>query len=142
MKYLAAAAIAAVVMAAPAQAATVIDFTTGLAGKGGVISWDGTNLIGSNIPVGAVAISGAPANNEVFEVTGTTTAQRAGFYGSMDFNTHPDNNFITISGCIADLSIGIGADGPCTPVALMTGTFTSWNTNGRNGLTEAMGNDM
>lgn len=37
---LGAAAIAAVLMAAPANAATVIDFTSGLAGEGGTISWD------------------------------------------------------------------------------------------------------
>ena len=141
-KMLGAALIAGVLMAAPAQAATVIDFQTGLAGEGGTISWDGSNLVGSNIPIGAVTIVGAPTGNGVYEVSGTTTAQGSGFYGTLSFNTAPDNNFITIMGCIADLGIGIDANGVCTPVELMDGTFNSWNTDGTNGLTQAMGEDM
>ena len=141
LKMLGAAAIAAVLMAAPAYAAPVIDFNTGLAGEGGTISWDGTNLIGSNIPIGAVSISGAPMNNGVFAVSGTATGQGSGFYGSLSFNTTPENNFITISGCIAGLSIGIDANGNCVPVDLMSGTFTSF-TDGPNGLLNAMGEDM
>jgi hypothetical protein len=128
--------------AVPAQAAPVIDFTTGLAGEGGTISWDGTNLVGSNIPIGAVAITGAPANNGSYVVTGTTTAQGSGFFGTLNFNTMPDNNFISIAGCIADLGLGIDGSGACTPIELMNGTFTSWNTNGQNGLTQALGEDM
>jgi len=140
LKFLGAAAIAAVLMAVPAQAAPVIDFTTGLAGEGGTISWDGTNLIGSNIPIGAVSIVGAPANNGSYEVSGTTLAQRPGSYGTLSFNTSSD--LISISGCIADLGLGINSSGQCTPVELMSGTFTSWNTSGQNGLTQAMGEDM
>src|SRR5215213_1616148 len=99
LKMLGAAALAAVVlMAAPAQAAPVIDFQTGLAGEGGTISWDGTNLIGSNIPIGAVAIIGAPASNGVFTVTGTASGQGGTTFGSLSFNTSPDNNFVTLSG--------------------------------------------
>ena len=143
LKIVSAAAIAAVLMAAPAQAATVIDFTTGLAGEGGTISWDGTNLIGSNIPIGAVAITGAPVNNGVYEVSGMASGQGGtNAFGSLDFNTSADNNFITISGCIADLSVGIDENGNCEPVALMTGTFTSWNMNGTNGLDDGFGTDV
>src|SRR5215213_7929882 len=121
LKMLGAAALAAVVlMAAPAQAAPVIDFSTGLAGEGGTISWDGTNLIGSNIPIGSVAISGAPSGNNVYAVTGTATGQGTGFFGSLSFNTNPDANFITLSGCIPGLSIGLDANGVCTPVDLMS----------------------
>ena len=142
LKLLGAAAIAAVLMAVPAQAAPVIDFNTGLAGEGGTISWDGTNLIGANIPIGAVSITGAPTNNGSYAVTGTTTAQGSGLYGTLSFNTTANNNFITIAGCIASLGIGINGSGNCTPVELMSGTFTSWNTNGQNGLTQALGEDM
>jgi hypothetical protein len=142
-KLLGAAAIAAVVlMAAPAQAAPVIDFTTGLAGEGGSISWDGTNLIGSNIPIGGVTITGAPTNNGVYTVGGTATGSGGGAYGSLSFNTTPDANFITITGCIAQLGIGLDANGNCSPVALMDGTFTSWNTTETNGLSGAVGSDM
>ena len=141
LKMLGGALIAAVLMAAPAQAAPVIDFTTGFAGEGGTISWDGTNLIGSNIPIGAVAIVGAPTNNGVFAVSGTSTGQGGGAYGTLSFNTSADNNFITISGCIPGLSIGLDANGVCTPVDLMGGTFTSF-TSGPNGLVSAIGEDM
>jgi hypothetical protein len=142
LKMLGGALVAAVLMAVPAQAATVIDFQTGLAGEGGTISWDGTNLVGDNIPIGAVTVTGAPTNNGVYVVSGTSTGSGGGFYGTLSFNTAPDNNFITITGCIANLGIGIDANGNCSPVALMDGTFTSWNTDGTNGLTQAMGTDM
>jgi hypothetical protein len=141
LKMLGAAAIAAVLMAAPAQAAPVIDFTTGLAGEGGTISWDGTNLVGSNIPIGAVSITGAPMNNGVFAVSGTASGQGGSSFGSLNFNTNPDNNFISISGCIPGLSIGMTANGTCAPIDLMAGNFTSF-TDGPNGLLDAMGEDM
>jgi PEP-CTERM motif len=142
LKQLGAAALAAVLMTGTAQAATVIDFSTGLAGEGGTISWDGSNLIGSNIPIGAVAITGAPVNSGVYAVTGTASGQGGSTFGSLSFNTTPDNNFVTISGCIANLSVGLDANGSCQPVALMTGTFTSFNPNGTNGLDDAMGTDV
>ena len=43
LKGLGIAAVATMLIAAPASAATVIDFSTGLAGEGGTITWDGTN---------------------------------------------------------------------------------------------------
>ena len=137
LKHLGAALAAVVLMAGSAQAATVIDFQTGLAGEGGTITWDGTNVFGSNIPIGVVAIVGAPSNNGVYEVTGNVTAQRPGFYGSLDFNTA--TNVISITGCIEDL--GIGTDGgSCDPVSLLDGTFTSWSVGG-DGLLMAAGID-
>ena len=142
LKMLSVAALAAVaLMAAPAQAAPVIDFSTGLAGEGGTISWDGTNLIGSNIPIGSVSISGAPTGDGVYAVTGTASGQGGGFYGSLDFNTTPDNDFITLSGCIPGLSIGLDANGNCDPVVLMSGTFTGFM-DGPNGLLLASGEDF
>ncbi|HYB95199.1 MAG TPA: PEP-CTERM sorting domain-containing protein [Vicinamibacterales bacterium] len=143
LKMLGAAAVAAVLMAAPASAATVIDFSDGLAGEGGSISWDGMNLIGTNIPIGAVKITGAPQNNGVYEVQGTASGQGGDFmWGSLDFDTSPDNNFISITGCIARLGVGM-VNGVCSPVELMYGTFTSWDTsNAANGLIGAVGQDM
>lgn len=140
LKMLGVAAAAAVLMAAPAQAATVIDFQTGLAGVGGEITWDGTNMIGSNIPIGAVAISGAPTNNTAFAVTGTAAGTGpGGFFGSLDFDTA--QNTISITGCIADLNIGGSVGGPCNPVVLLSGTFTSFETSA-DGLTNARGEDV
>lgn len=143
LKQLGVAALAAVLMTGTAQAATVIDFNTGLAGEGGTISWDGTNLIGSNIPIGAAFITGAPTNNGVFIVSGTASGQGGSSFGSLDFNTSPDNNFITITGCIASLNVGIDANGNCSPIALMDGSFTAFNTaNSANGLDDAFGPDV
>ena len=142
LKVLGGAVIAAVLMAAPAQAATVIDFRTGNATEGGSISWTGNNLIGSDIPIGAVTVAGAPTANGGYVISGNTTTASGGSWGTLAFNTSADNNFITITGCIAELSIGIDANGNCSPVELMSGTFTSWNTDGQYGLTQAIGEDM
>jgi hypothetical protein len=141
LKMLGAAAIAAVLMAAPAYAAPVIDFNTDGAGVGGSITWDGSNLIGSNIPVGGVTITGAPMNNGVFAVSGTATGSGGGLYGSLSFNTTPDANFISITGCIPGLAVGLDANGNCSPVTLMSGNFTSF-TSSPNGLLNALGEDM
>lgn len=140
LKMWGAAAAAAVLMAVPAQAATVIDFQTGLAGVGGAITWDGTNMIGSNIPIGAVVIAGAPTNNEVFTVTGSAAGTgRGGPFGSLDFNTAA--NTLSITGCIAELNIGGTVGGPCNPVILLNGSFTSF-TASNEGLTNARGEDV
>jgi hypothetical protein len=141
LKMLGVAAVAAVLMAVPAQAATVIDFQTGFAGEGGTISWDGTNLIGSNIPIGAVTIVGAPTGNGVFAVSGTATGQGGGTYGTLNFNTNPDSNFITLSGCIPGLSVGLDANGNCDPIDLLAGSFTGFTT-APNGLLLAAGEDV
>lgn len=137
LKMLGAAVAAVVLMAGSAQAATVIDFTTGLAGEGGTISWDGTNLIGSNIPIGAVTIVGAPTGNGVYTVQGTASGSGGFGFGSLDFNTA--TNDISITGCISGLGVGTDS-GSCVPVALMDGSFTSWSTNG-HGLTSSFGID-
>ena len=146
LKLLSVAALATILMAAPASAATVIDFSTGLAGEGGTIRWDGTNLIGSNIAIGGVAITGAPMRNGVYQVNGMASAQGGGMYGSLNFNTAPTNNFISITGCIPGLSIGtINNAGNCTePVTLLSGNISSFNNAGdneQNGLLSAFGND-
>jgi hypothetical protein len=142
LKMLGAAAFAAVLMAAPAYAAPVIDFSGGMAGEGGTISWDGTNLVGTNIPIGAVAISGAPASNGVYAVTGTASGQGGtNAFGSLNFSTGGDSgNFVSIMGCIGSLGVGI-SNGVCTPVQLTTGTFSTFS-GGPNGLTSALGEDM
>lgn len=140
LKMLGAAAAAAVLMAVPAQAATVIDFQTGLAGTGGSIVWTDSGMIGSNIPIGAVTITGAAANNGVFEVTGTAAGSgRNGPFGTLQFDTAADT--LSITGCIAELSIGGSEGGPCNPVVLLSGSFTSFTATA-DGLTNARGEDV
>jgi hypothetical protein len=140
-KILGIAAAAALLLTAEARAATVIDFSTGLAGEGGSISWTGSNYLGSNIPIGAITVSGAPTNNGVFLVNGSAPGT-TGSYGALSFNTNPGSNMIAITGCIPGLSIGIvNGAGVCTaPATLMTGTIGSF-TNGPNGLANAVGTD-
>lgn len=141
LKIFGAVAVAAVLTAAPASATPVIDWNTGDAGEGGTITWDGTNMVGSDIPLGFMAIVDAPAGNGVYAVTGTASGQGGNTFASLDFNTGlGGDNFITIMGCVPELNIGINESGQCEPIALMDGTFTSWTTNGR-GLISGIGTD-
>ena len=143
LKILGIAAAAVLLMSAQATAATVIDFSTGLAGEGGLISWNGANYVGSNIPIGAVTITGAPANNGVFLVGGASTGTGGGRYGSLNFDTKPGSNVIQISGCIPGLSIGsMDGQGNCTaPVILLSGRINSFDNPNTNGLINAIGED-
>ena len=144
LKMMGAVAVAAVLMAAPANAAPVIDWNTGGAGEGGTITWDGTNLIGSEIPLQFMTIVRAPEGNGVYEVTGTASGSGGTGFASLDFNTGiGGENFITITGCVPELGIGTDAAGNCVaPVALMDGTFTSWSTNPQGGLVTGSGGDI
>jgi hypothetical protein len=142
LKMLGVTAAAVVLLAAPAMAAPVIDFQTGGAGVGGTITWDGSDLIGNDIPIGLMNVSGADQNNGSFVVSGLVSAQHGSSFGDLDFNTNSQNNFITISGCISALGIGgFDGGGNCvTPVALMSGSFTSFTDTGR-GLIAGSGPD-
>lgn len=137
LKVLGVAAAAAVLMAAPAQAATVIDFATNGAGVGGSITMTGGNLIGSNIPIGGVTVFDSPANNGVFTVTGSATGTGGGAYGALNFNTGA--NTFSISGCVPELGVGT-LDG-CEPETLLTGSFQGWSTDPSSSLLSAFGVD-
>jgi PEP-CTERM motif len=143
LKVLGIAAIAATLMAAPASAATVIDFSTGNAADGGTITWDGSNYIGSNIPIGAARVVGAPQGNTAYVVGGTASDSDGNLWGSLDFNTNADSNFISITGCIPGMSIGtFDANGACTvPEVLLQGTIQGYVPNAPQGLLSAFGED-
>jgi len=132
------AALAMVAMSAPAMAVTIIDFRNGAAAAGGAITFDGTNLVGTDVPIGIVEIFDAPntSSNGVYAVTGTLANPAPGSVGDLDFNTTAGNNFITIMGCIPGLGVGTFlADGTCTvPVALLSGSLTSFTTGSQAGL--------
>jgi hypothetical protein len=121
---------AAMVMgvAASASAATIIDFRNGDTAAGGQISWDGTNVIGSNLPIGTVEVFGAPTNNGIYDVTGAMINSGTGTAADLDFNTQTGT--VTLSGCIAGPNVGVTVNGVCTqPVALLTGTITAFTAN-------------
>ena len=121
-------------VSASASAATIIDFRNGSAAAGGQITFDGTNVFGSNLPIGQVEVFGAPTNNGTFTVTGSVAngATASGTAGDLDFNSQ--TGVVTLSGCIADLGIGLTAGGVCTqPVALLSGTITGFTANNTGG---------
>ena len=143
LKILGAVAVATVLMAAPAYAIPVIDWNTGDSGQGGTISWDGVNLIGSDIPLDVMTIVNAPQGDGVYNVTGTASGTGGTGFASLNFNTGAGgDNFITITGCVPELNIGVNSAGDCEPVALMDGTFTSWTVNSQGGLVVGTGGDM
>jgi PEP-CTERM motif-containing protein len=142
-------AVATILLAAPARAATVIDFATNGAGMGGWLTWNGGNVTGANIPIGAVTIASAPTGNGSYAVFGTAvgtgTHEPGGshLFGDLDFATGP-GSFISLAGCIPGLSIGrLDAAGNCVnPVMLLTGTIASFDSsNASHGLISATGPD-
>ena len=84
-------AAAAILLAAPAGAATVIDFSTGAAGLGGWLTWENGQLTGSNIPIGSVTIANAPTGNGTYQVngfavgTGSSVPAGSHLFGDLDF---------------------------------------------------------
>ena len=124
LKILGVAAVATLFMAATANAAPVVDFSTGVAGLvgGNIVSTPGGNLVGTNIPIGAFTYFDTPIGTGGSSVSGTATGTVAGNFGDLDFDTSTGQ--VSITGCIPGLSIGTA--GCPTPVALLTGTITSF----------------
>lgn len=127
--------IAMVTMAAPAMAVTIIDFRNGPAAAGGSITFDGTDVIGNDLPIGLVEIFGAPSNSGVWDVDGTiaqpiTNESQDGSYGDLDFNTV--TNTVTLSGCVPGLGVGI-VGGVCTNPILLSGTITGFTVDNTQG---------
>ncbi|HUQ88270.1 MAG TPA: PEP-CTERM sorting domain-containing protein [Vicinamibacterales bacterium] len=120
-------------LAAPASAATVIDFATGFGtGSGGQVYMIGSDYIGQNIPIGRLLVDGAPNSGE-FVVRGTATGTSGTFgtrsiFGDLDFNTATHQ--ISITGCVPELGVGGSGTGsaPCAnPVVLLSGTITGFS---------------
>jgi len=95
-----------VVLSTNANAVSVIDFRTGLERAGGTISFDGTDVFGRGIAIGAVEVHGAPQGNGVY----TADAR-------LNFDTAA--NTISIFGTV-DTLVGI-------PTTLMSGSFDSFS---------------
>ena len=126
LKVFSVAVAATLFMAATASAAPVIDFGTGGAGAGGLITQVGGNLIGTNIPIGTVLFFDTPLlGGTVANVSGTATGTGGGTYGSLNFNTQ--TGAISITGCV----VGILGTAACpSPFTLLTGTITSFTNIG------------
>jgi len=105
-----------------ASAAIVIDFSTGLAGSGGTITYDGTDVIGEDIVIGALLVEGAPTGNGTYTVDAL-----------LNFNTAL--NTISIFGTVNPLVVNA--------TELLTGSFDSFSyeTVGGNEVFSASGPD-
>ncbi len=100
---------------ASANAATVIDFGTGLGGAGGTVTI-GANITGSGIFIDTVTILGAPLNNGVYDVDGAgVCGDAAGGCGLLSFDQNL--NTITIVGSIPTLGI-------LAPINLLSGDLS------------------
>jgi PEP-CTERM motif len=95
-----------------AQAAPVLDFGTGLAGPGGTVSTAGGNIVGTNILIDSLFVTGAPMNNGVYDVDGTGAGCACAL---LNFNKNA--NTISIVGFIPAL-------GMLSPVTLLSGDLS------------------
>jgi hypothetical protein len=134
MKHVMKTLIAAIIVAVgsvTAQAATVIDFGTGSGGAGGTVAFEpipappgvsaGSYMVGSGIFINTIAVSGAPANNGVFDVDGAgVCGDPVGGCGLLSFDQ--EQQTLVLVGSIPELAI-------LAPVALVTSsTFTGGGT--------------
>ena len=111
-------------LAAGSANAAVIDFSTGNAGIGGILTIGATNITGSGILIDTVTIAGATVNG-VFNVNGLgACADALGGCGLLSFDRNA--NTISLIGSIPSLGIN-------SPVTLLTGDL-----NGGAGVTVTM----
>ncbi len=117
------AVIATLAFSTPARAAVIIDFATGGAGAGGVLTIGGGGASGSGIPVNSLLVLGAPLNNNTFDTSGsaTSTSQDGNLAAALSFNTL--TGAFSIVGGVPDLNI---ADG----TTLLTGTIDEFTIAG------------
>ena len=100
-----------------ASAAIVIDFGTGLLGPGGNLTFDGTDVVGTDILIGSLIVEGTGATDGVYVTDALLDFSTGGVAG----------NFITITGTVDPL-VAVSAE-------LLTGSFTDWSFT--EGLTDA-----
>lgn len=125
-------------LGASADAAVIIDFQTGLTGVGGTYTLlGGGDASGTDIPIGAMTISGLGSADGVYDTTGTGPNQC--FLGFCDGNGSAVLNFNTLTNTIQIIG-GIAALGIPDGTVLLSGTFTSFTADA-NGLTNAIGID-
>jgi len=110
-------------MAAPAAANVVLDFSTGLAGSGGTIKVVGGNIVGTNILIGALTVVGTASKDGVYAVGG---AGKSGKFGELNFSVPVSGNggSFSLSGDIA--ALGINSIIPL----IVSGSFTNGSFNG------------
>jgi len=142
------------IVAVPASAIVQIDFTNGSAGQGGQLVVNGANVSGTNVPIGALTVTGAGAANGLYDTFGTGPGTSNGS-AVLNFSTNLNSvgnpqvgGFIQILGGVCALGNSTCNGGAGTLVAnttLLTGSFTSWtplNSAFFGGLLAGQGPDL
>jgi hypothetical protein len=104
----------------PALAIPVLDFGTGSAGVGGLLTMlAGPNATGAGVPLDTLIVSGAPGAG-VYDLSGAFVSGTSvgGNSAVLDFDTRAATNFIKITGGVPALGIPNGT-------ILLSGTFSS-----------------
>lgn len=123
---------ALLVFAVSGYSTTIINFDQGDSGVGGTLTITSTGVVGTNIPIDDLTVSGAPTGNGVYEVTGTgVDASDANGSAVLNFSCTGSTqtncsttNTVTITGSIPSLAGFTLA----TNVTLLSGTFSSIGT--------------
>jgi hypothetical protein len=119
-------------LASTAGASPVLDFGTGWAGEGGMITlFSDGSVSGVGIPIGKLTVLGAPSGNGVYAVDGTATDAFNDTYGSLSFDTGglAGANFIKIDGYLPSKP-GFGGIGSASSImTLMSGTLSNFSLN-------------
>src|SRR5262245_21210189 len=111
------AGVAAVALSAgSANAATILDFSTGFAGAGGTVTI-GANVTGSGILIDTLTIVGAPTNHGVYDVncSAACLSGLSGVCGILSFDK--DLGTVTLVGTVPGLGI-------LAPVNLLSGDIS------------------
>ena len=108
-----------------ALSAVVIDFSTGGAGAGGTLTYDGTDVVGTDILIGQLIVDGAGAADGVYNAD-----------AKLNFDTAADT--ITIYGTVNGLGGSLGS----TARNLLSGSFSDFDfTDGSTQFFQGSGPD-
>jgi hypothetical protein len=111
-----------VAAAAPAAAVTIITFSTGADSlPGGSFVVSGSDVAGTGIPVDVLTVTGAPANNGVYDLSGTALSTDGNGAAVLNFDTAA-NTISIIGGLPMQLLLSTGIPLGST---LLSGTFAS-----------------
>lgn len=130
-------ALALFVIPSSAFAVAILDFGTGTAGSGGLLTISGLNASGSGIFIDTLTVNGTLGHDGVYNVDGAGISATAtnGITGILSFDTASGNNFIKITGTVPGLQN--------SSVDLLTGTISNFTitNSGFTGSISATGPD-
>ena len=92
-------------LASPARATAILTFSTGTAPAGGTVTITGANAVGANIPINLLSVTGAPANNGAYDLSGPAVAPVLDLNGSASLSFDTAAGTISIFGDVPALGI-------------------------------------